>query len=197
MSINLLPHPLKLAWQHIGKYLPTPYRKSVLECFATGLALFFVLCIYKAYDIQQGISYSGDGLFVRSVIFSLATFVALFINELISTGWVGMRRTRTWKAIWFTWEIVSGASITFLLFNYFWNETEWFWNGYFLLIFEYTCIMVFSIWLVEWFEQGKLETAEKMMCFYAENEKHKFSLLPRKLFISQIGRQSHSGFLHK
>jgi hypothetical protein len=42
--------------------------------------------------------------------------------------------------------------------------------------------MVFSIWLVEWFEQGKLETAEKMMCFYAENEKHKFSLLPRKLF---------------
>jgi hypothetical protein len=165
-----------------------------LVSLLTGFALFFVLYIYKGYNIQEGLSLTGHGLLFRASAFGLLTSCIFFIHEFyLSTFFLitNLRRKLTWVA----WEIFAGANGTFLLFNYFWHWTEWDWNGYKLLLFEYTCVTVFPIllaWLVVKVLKQKpaalltavsSSKAERLL-FRSENGKHEFSLKPESfLFI--------------
>lgn len=143
----------------------------------TGLALFFVLFIYKAYNIQEGLSYSGHGLLLRSISFGFLTSLSFFINEFYLSS-VFLISNLKQKLTWIAWEIFMGANLTFLLFNYFWNWTELHWNGYFLMLLEYTCVVTFPILFVHVLarksksnlvESGKLH-------FQSENGKHRIIL---------------------
>lgn len=110
----------------------------------SGFFLFFVLFFYKGFNIQQGISDSGHGLLSRAVCFGLVTSTTFMINEFYLSG-LFLIETMKRKFLWFAWEIFSGASLTFLLFNYFWNWNELFWSSYVLMLFEYTIVMIFPI----------------------------------------------------
>lgn len=112
--------------------------------FLPGFALFFVLFIYEGFGIQPDVSYSGHGLLFQAIAFGGLTSINFFINEFVVARWVSI--TKIWQRIlWHVWEIWMGSLLTFLLFNYFWNWTEWYWSGYLLIVFEYASVVIFPI----------------------------------------------------
>lgn len=165
--------------EHIDKWL-----LSLL----TGFALFFVLFIYKAYNIQEGSSYSGHSLLFRSLTFGFITSLTFFINEFYLSGLFLLSNVKR-KLYWIAWEIFMGANMTFLLFNYFWNWTELYWNGYFLLLFEYTCVVTFPVLFVHILlkKSKKTPAGASKLHFLSENGKHRISLKPENLLYIRSG----------
>lgn len=155
------------------------HTKEYLITLSTGLMLFFVLYVYKAYDIQQNDSYSGHSHLFRSIVFGLATSFIFFINEFLLAQKVLKKPLQTLSYIsWITWEIFTGTNVTFLLFNYFWNWTELYWFAYFLLLFEYTCVVIFPIFIINKLYQKQSKAKSEILYFYSENGKNKISLQP-------------------
>lgn len=154
-------------------------REKYLISFTTGMFLFVVLYLFKAYDIQQGSSYSGASLGMRAMAFALLTSFVFAIHEFYIGDFLDLT---TWKRkiLWRFWEVFAGAHATFLLFNYFWNGTEWFWESYFLLIGEYYLVMSFPIafvWI--WSQQKKPihDTLDQnLLVFRSENGKEQIKL---------------------
>ncbi len=142
-------------------------EKWALVLFS-GLSLFFVLYIYEGYGIARGVSLSGHGLLFRSLVFALCTSVVFYMVE-FHQSWTHNKFFRSLIGIG------AGATVTFLLFNYFWNWTEWTPDAYLLLFFEYTCVMLFPLLLVRlWFNRiSTVEGDEKAsFIFRSENGKH-------------------------
>lgn len=165
---------LAIIKSHVIKY----YEKWLL-ILSTGFFLFFVLFFYKGFNIQDGISDSGHGLLFRSVSFGLLTSFLFMINEFYISGFFSIQTVMR-RIIWVTWEIFSGASAVFLLFNYFWNWTELHWAGYGLLLFEYSIVMVFPIIFV-WMITGKYKKHRrdlKMLKFHSDTGKEHLMVRP-------------------
>ena len=166
--------------EHLDKWLVS---------LVTGFALFFVLFIYKAYNIQEGFSYSGHSLLFRSAAFGFVTSLSFFINEFYLSGMFRLSNLKR-KLLWIGWEIFMGANLTFLLFNYFWNWTEWYWNGYLLLLFEYSCVVNFPILFVHLLSKKanhKPAGASLQLHFLSENGKHRIALKPESLLYIKSG----------
>ncbi|WP_222931359.1 LytR/AlgR family response regulator transcription factor [Xanthovirga aplysinae] len=148
----------------------------------TGLFLFVVLFVYKGYNIQQGLSYSGHGLFFRSICFGLLTSFIFYIHEFFLLPIMPLSNIRR-KILWVIWEVFMGANFIFLLFNYFWNWTEWYWPSYFLLIREYYLVMFFPIsfcWILSR-NPKPVPPKSKKLAFISENGKHKLQIKAENL----------------
>ena len=158
------------------------HLEQFLVVFLTGFFIFFVLFFYKGYNIQQGISYSGHGLLFRAISFGLITSFSFFINEFYIAGLFNLQNIKR-KIIWNIWEIFIGANFTFILFNYFWNWTEWDWNGYILMLSEYTLVMIFPIMIGRSIANKRKKTPvdNEMMVFESENENQKLLIKPEHL----------------
>ena len=163
------------------------FRPSVQEkwwiTFSTGFALFFVLYVYQGYNIQKGVSFSGHGLLFRAVSFGLLTSLSFFLHEFWLREWLSIK-TLWQEILWTSWEIFITATFTFLLFNYFWNGTEWYWSGYFLMLFECTCVVIFPILLVRKLSRSdkkQVPAPQGQLLFASENGKHQLSLQADKL----------------
>ncbi|MGB0524199.1 MAG: LytR/AlgR family response regulator transcription factor [Flammeovirgaceae bacterium] len=146
----------------------------------TGFFLFIVLFFYKGYNIQQGLSFTGHSLFTRALLFGMCTSLSFGIHEFLFAPKLLLNtfRRRLW---WSIWEVFIGAAITFVLFNYFWEWTEWDWAGYRLLLIEYTLVMMFpiSISLLLMPKKGQAQqVAEPMLLFQSENKKQQLRLKP-------------------
>ncbi|MEH0154325.1 hypothetical protein V6R21_09270 [Limibacter armeniacum] len=169
---------------HFSKYLQ-PWLKSIL----TGFFMFFVLFIYKGYNIQQGFSFSGHSLLFRSIAFGLLTSLSFAFHEFYIAPRLHLSN---WKQqlIWLVWEIFFGANAIFLLFNYFWNWQEFYWNGYFLMLMEFTFVMIFPL-LISWALTKNLKGFEiktitgsptsNMLFFESDNNKQQLSIKPENL----------------
>ena len=100
-----------------------------------------MLFIYKAFDIDQGLSFSGHSLLERAIYFALAASVAYAVNELIIRRYLRLNSVAK-KIIWNCWEIFSAGTVVFFLFDYFWNFTETHLSSYVLLIGEFASVML-------------------------------------------------------
>ncbi|MEO1256757.1 MAG: hypothetical protein AAFY41_17985, partial [Bacteroidota bacterium] len=87
---------------------------------SSGFFLGFVLLVYKAFGIYQGVSFSGHSLIVRVILFGLSVILTFAINELVLRPYINLI-SYVHVCLWLLWEVFSAASITHLLFNYFWN----------------------------------------------------------------------------
>ena len=152
-----------------------------LITLSTGFALFFVLYIYKAYDIQQGLSYSGHGLFFRAISFGLLASLSFAFNEFYLIKKFKISDVKP-QALWIAWEIFFTANLIFILFNIFWEWNELYWYGYFLLLFECFCVMIFPILAVKIVLKNKLSNQpNEWISFESDNKKHKIDLSPERL----------------
>lgn len=167
--------------KNILRYYPN-YNKKWGLTILTGLWLFFVLYFYEGFGIEQGLSLSGHNLFTRASVFGFCTSLSFFIHEFLFARLV-IPKSKVQEVLWAAWEIFMGANITFFLFNYFWNWTEWFWDAYFLLLGEYSSVMlipVVMVWL--WGKtQKKHEPKQRVLTFRSENGKHQLELREENL----------------
>ena len=108
---------------------------------SSGLFLGFVLFVYHAFGIDQGMSFSGHTFIERVTLFSCNVCLVFAINELVLKPRLALDASLK-SVLWVLWEIFSAATATHVLFNYFWNWTESFWGSYFLLLGEMTSVLV-------------------------------------------------------
>ncbi|PWJ41957.1 LytR/AlgR family response regulator transcription factor [Sediminitomix flava] len=167
------------------KKSPQSWARTILS----GVFMFVVLFIYKAYDIQQGISYSGHSLLFRAFSFGLSSSICFYLLEFFFFDRVKSKSLKSYFVL-FTLEIFLGTNITFLLFNIFWNWTELLWSAYTLLLFEYTLIMIFPISLSFIFKIDNEKTKDSTplddyISFESDNGKDIFSLKTEQLLYIQ------------
>jgi hypothetical protein len=142
----------------------------------TGLFLFIVLYFYEGFSIDQGVSASGHNLLIRCIYFGLLTSGWFGVNEFIISD--QFQRLYSQKLLWIIWEIVSCASLVFLLFNFFWVWTELTWSAYFLLLGEFFIVSIIPLGVIYFFSginQQKESTTETLL-FESENGKEKLSI---------------------
>lgn len=140
----------------------------------SGLSLFLVLFVYKGFRIDTGVSFSGHPFWLRSLMFGLATSIFFWVMEfrlrkhMVPLSNIG--QILFWLA-----EITGGATITYLLFNYFWAGTEWNLSAYLLLLGEYFSVMLIPILAVR-LSDLQIEKPEsrddKFIRLVSDNGKH-------------------------
>ena len=182
--IILLQKPIKLDLRLYTK-LKNHFQNNAekwLITLCTGFALFFVLYIYQAYRIQTGLSASGHSLLFRAIVFGLFTSLSFALQEFYTCQWFRLQTFRQ-KIWWNAWEIFFGANVTFFWFNYFWEWDELYWYGYFLLIFEFTAVVIFPILIIRNlpFHKKEEDVKPELLNFISENNKHKLHIKPSNL----------------
>ncbi|MEO1437845.1 MAG: hypothetical protein AAFV80_20055, partial [Bacteroidota bacterium] len=109
----------------------------------TGLTMIVVLYVYEAFNIYQGLSASGHGLFFRAVCYGLLTSAVFATMELgFKTRFLGDSPSIGWRSLWIALELFILHQFIFLLFNLFWQWGEWYWSGYFLLLSELIFVLL-------------------------------------------------------
>ena len=153
-------------------------KSQVVLIASSGLFLGVALFVYKAFGIDQGISFSGHTLFERVGLFVVVTSLVYGINELlVFRRWAP--KARWHKMLFILWEVFSAGSAVFLLFNFFWNFTESYWSAYFLLLAEFSSVMAIPHVLYFLLEQATQK--ERPFVFTSENGKDKVSISFRSL----------------
>lgn len=155
----------------------------------SGLSVFYVLFVFKGFNIQGGESFSGHSLFLRAIVFGIATSLLYGLCE-----WLAIRffhiDTLVRRLALYIIEIVLGIQVTFLLFNYFWNGTEWSVSAYTYFLYEYPSMVIFSIiisGLIYWLE-GKRQTVDDVIRISAENGKEFINVKPSEfLYLKSSG----------
>lgn len=142
----------------------------------TGLFLFIVLYFYEGFSIDQGVSSSGHNLLVRCISFGLLTSGWFGVNEFVLS--IYLKKLYSQKLLWIIWEIVSCASLVFLLFNYFWVWTELTWSAYFLLVGEFFIVSIIPLGVIYLFSgpNQQQESTTETLLFESENGKEKLSI---------------------
>lgn len=143
----------------------------------TGFFMFFVLFLYKGFNIEQGSSLSGHSLFARSLTFALTTSLTFWFHEFL----VG-HRIKKHKKIhilwWRLWEVFIAGTLVFLVYNYFWQGTEFYWTSYFLLLFEFFLVMVIPLLIYEFLQRNITnKTSSESYTFRSQNQKEKVMIL--------------------
>ncbi|MCX2743005.1 LytTR family DNA-binding domain-containing protein [Mangrovivirga sp. M17] len=157
------------------------YKKQLWLSISTGVFLFVVLYLYRSFGIQTNESLSGHGLLFRASSFGFLTSITFFLNEFIIAPTVTHNNIKK-QIAWRLWEIFSAATASFLLFNYFWNWTEFNFTAYFLMIFEFFIVMIIPVGLVNLIMKNNYSTDYKIIALKAENGKTQLSLNPDKLY---------------
>ncbi|QCK16890.1 hypothetical protein [Mangrovivirga cuniculi] len=169
------------------KFRLTSYRKQLWVSVSTGAFLFVVLYLYRSFGIQTNESFSGHSLFVRSVSFGLLTSLVFLINELLIAPFFSIDNFKK-SIVWNVWEIFSAGTLSFLLFNYFWDWTELYLRGYFLMIFEFFIVMVIPVGVVNLLLNKKIHNNghHSLINLKAENGKSQLTITSDKLFLLNL-----------
>ncbi len=146
-----------------------------LFCLLSGITLFIVLFIYRGFGIDQGISYSGHSLLARATVFSAANAMVMYLLEFHVRRFITVGKVRG-QVLWRFVEIVIGATVIFLIFNFFWKGTEWTWSAYGLLLFEYSAVMIFPVLLTMAFRYSNPGPSPGRVVFFSANGKKRFTL---------------------
>lgn len=152
-----------------------------------GLFMFLVLFVYRAYNIQQSVSFSGHSLIFRSIVISFATSLLFYLSEFYARPYFKIKQGMAYS-IWTLGIVLIGINITFLIFNYFWLWTELIWKSYLLFYYEYPLIICFPIILAQLIAKGinrSAFTCETLMVFESENRKSSLSIKPEQLLFLQ------------
>lgn len=146
---------------------------------SSGFFLGIVLYFYEGFGIDQGVSFSGHTLVERVLLFMVGVSATFAINEAVILPRVDTS-TLLKKSLWILWEIFSAASVTFILFDYFWSFTETSFYSYFLLLGEMTSVLIVPFIL--YFLVGtKTKSIDDKMVFTSTNEKEAITISPNKL----------------
>ncbi|MFY0671942.1 MAG: LytTR family transcriptional regulator [Bacteroidia bacterium] len=155
--------------------------------------MFYVLYAFKAFSIDQGISTSGHSLLFRTASFGVLFFMIIAIFEFVLTKKISIKTIKH-KLIWYLSQWLVGLLLIFLLFNYFWNFTELYFDSLRLMGFELALVMVVPIGIRElWvYFSSKLEkpsieikSVPTNISFTSENGKDEIILAERDfLYIS-------------
>ncbi|MEO9869570.1 LytTR family DNA-binding domain-containing protein [Ekhidna sp.] len=157
-------------------------RAKATLIVSSGLFLGIVLFLYEAFGIDQGVSFSGHSLIERTFFFSLGVSSAFALNELFIIHYLRINSFVRYFC-WNTWEIISAGSVTYLLFNYFWNFTESYWQSYFLLIGEFTSVMIvpFAIYYLMVSLEKNASKAIDLQVFTSTNGKERIAIKSNQL----------------
>ena len=155
----------------------------------SGLSVFYVLFVFKGFNIQGGESYSGHSLFVRAVVFGVATSLLFGLCEWLAIKFFVID-TLMKRLFLYLIEIILGIQVTFLLFNYFWEGTEWSVAAYTYFLYEYPSMVIFSIiisGLIFWLKE-KRQTTDDIIRISAENGKEFINVKPSEfLYLKSSG----------
>ena len=155
-----------------------------LVAILSGLFMFIVLYVYKAYNIVQTDSLSGHGLLFRASAHALLTSLLFFTAEFYLKPCFNLD-TKAKFVFWYMAITFTGINLTFLLFNYFWNWTELYWSSYLLFCYEYPLVVLIPIVIARLAgrKNEKAKVAEEgMMVFASENGKNRLSIKPQYLY---------------
>ena len=154
---------------------------------STGFFLAFVLYVYRAYDIPQGISLSGHSLLVRTTLLGLATSFVFFLNEFFVIRYVSnkWRHSKAFVLNWSLWELWMGAGVTFLMYNYFWNWNDLAFFSYLKMNAEYAGIVGIPLALIHLGIYRKRKEAETLpdprLSLPTRTIKEKVTLIPEDI----------------
>ena len=155
-----------------------------LVSILTGLFMFMVLYVYKAYNIEQTDSFSGHSLLFRAIAHASLTSLLFFIAEFFVKPYFSLK-TNAKFVLWYAAVIFTGINLTFLLFNYFWQWTELYWSSYWLFCYEYPLVVCIPIAIARLAggKHKKVKVAdEDMLVFVSENGKNRLSIKPECLY---------------
>lgn len=116
---------------------------------SSGAFLAFVLFVYQAFGIHQGVSFSGHTLLERVLIFGLGASFSFAFNEFLLKPQLRVQSVSA-TVIWVLGEVLLAGTVTHTIFNYFWNWTETTWSSYLLLMGEVSSVFVipFSLYFI-------------------------------------------------
>lgn len=167
----------------------------------SGLSLFYVLYVFRGFGIDEGISCSGHSLLVRSLWFGTANAAVYYGCEFHASKFLKKKNVAA-RILLTCVELVLGATITFLLFNYFWSWTEFFWAAYSLLFLEYLFVMLIPIGIVTIVglrnikQKQEKQATHSLISFISENKKEEIHVKPEKfLFLKAAGNYVEVHFL--
>ena len=152
-------------------------RAEIILIASSGLFLGTVLYVYQAFGIDQGISFSGHSLLERVIFFTLGACFVFAINELLIKPFVKPVSILQY-IVWHAWETLTAGSFTYFLFNYFWNITESTWYAYFLLLGEFTTVILIPIGV---YHVIRRSTKSSLCVFSSENGKEQIAILRHEL----------------
>lgn len=157
-----------------------PLRIGLLFAFISGFALFYVLWAFQGFGIQQGYSFTGHSFGFRTLAFGLCNAMVLGPIEVSWQRFLPYHLKA--QLVLSSIELLLGSIAIFILFNYFWQFTEWDWPGYTLLLREYSSVMLLPVFLKVFLllrhrNISKDKPQEKML-FYSDNGKDQLLLKP-------------------
>lgn len=148
-----------------------------------GLLFFYVLYVFEAFGIQQGLSATGHGFLFRSISFGILNIIVFFIFEYLIAPKLQLKTLAT-RAIWILFQLLVGGTALFLLFNYFWDWQESYLHSYLLLLSEYFSVMVIPLIAYQLYDQKfdlQIDNTPPEMAFSSENGKDEIKLRPEHL----------------
>lgn len=133
---------------------------------SSGAFLAFVLFVYQAFGIHQGVSFSGHTLLERVLIFGLGASLSFALNEFLLKPKLRMQSVPS-TVIWVLWEVLVAGTVTHTIFNYFWNWTETTWSSYFLLMGEISTVFIvpFSLYYLFLRQEKSLSSKNQLFKF--------------------------------
>jgi len=139
---------------------------------------FYVLFIFKGFNIQTDVSASGHGLFERALAYGLITSLIFYLYEFYGTKFLATD-TILKRIIGYLIEIILGIQVVFLLFNYFWEWQEWSVSAYAYFLYEYPSVMIIPI-LISWVAHNLIKkpkpNSSDSIKFNSENHKEFISI---------------------
>ena len=159
------------------------FLEQWLITLLTGFSLFFVLFVYQGYGIQTGLSFSGHSHLTRCLAFGYLTSLVFYLAEFHMANFLSLKSEKD-KLLLIAFSILIGAHANYLLFNYFWNWTEWHWSAYWLIVLEYVGVVFFPILGVKmlfWYPSQHPPVSQPRLKFISENGKHVLSVDPENL----------------
>lgn len=145
-----------------------------------GLLIFYILYVFEAFRIDQGISYSGHDFLTRSILFGFVNLIVFFGIEFGLSKKIQAKNLLQ-KIAWIFTQILIGGTSIFLLFNYFWDWQEWTLNAYVLMIMEYFSIMIIPVVLFQFLIKDRFTLSiqkPEVLIFQSENGKDGIQIKP-------------------
>lgn len=172
------------------------YRWTVTTL--TGLFMFVVLYLYRAYHIDALPAFTGHNVLFRALAHSLIVSFVFYLTEFHLSKYIRVNE-RFKLIITALAATFIGLNITFLTFNYFYHWTELYWSSYLKFLYEYPLVLLFPVTLSILIHRIRIYASSKpnnLIVFTSENQKEQFQLKARNLlFIKSAGNYVEVHFL--
>jgi hypothetical protein len=142
--------------------------------------------------------FSGHSLLSRAFLFGALNAIVLFVFEFMLDRL--FKKRNLWeKGAWLFLELLIGGTAIFLLFNFFWDWDEWSFKAYFLLLREYTSVMIIPVLIrtVLFYTQASPKQIQPtLLKFSSSNGKDQISIAPSDfLYLKSAGNYIEIHFL--